>query len=485
MRKIIKRKVLCLNRLLLFLFLLFILSACSESETKEVLHDPIIVGENRPLEPVKHSDDIKVRNWMWMLGENDSESLDQLVDMDEPSGNRYVRLDDIIKSLHEKEHGDYPWYELDVGGITPDGSRIALIRESHDLNHDVIKVFELSTSKKKYEFNIPNNKYFFMSSDLSTYVFENDDGLYQYNIKNQIKKKLDITKADLDDQKSYGHMLSPDGTKIALGGAHQKLIIFNLLNNKIEKKLAMGSNDFTVRQWLEDDRLLYTFGEQEQLHVLNVITEQTALFEKMSPNETTLPISTQDGQNISFKDVTGEIWQRNLKNNDEIKYSGVMNRIGYSLQPVQWLQTTTDLMKFKKSVSVRKISASSTLSAQAGNTYDAANLVDGNPNTAWSEGVAGDGIGESIMIDFGSVQRLNGIELLNGLVKSNKLYKQNNKIKKMKLEFSDGQSLTLDSYFLKNNFEKPIQSSSMKITILEVERGTKYRDTCISELRVF
>jgi hypothetical protein len=449
-----------------------------------VLNDPIIVGENKLLVPVKQSDDLKVRNWMRMSGENDSENLDQLVDMDDPTGNRYVRLDDIIKTLHEKEHGDYPWSELYVGGITPDGSRIALVRESHDLNHLVIKVFELATSKKNYEFNIPNN-YYFLSSDLSTCVFENDDGLYQYNIKNQIKKKLDITKADLDDQKSYGHMLSPDGTKIALGGAHQKLIIFNLLNNKIEKKLAIGSDDFTVRQWLEDDRLLYTLGQLEQLHVLNLSTEQTALFEKMSPNAATVPISTLDGQNIGFNDDTGEIWQRNLKNNNEIKYSGVMNRIGYSLQPVQWLQTTTDLMKYKKSVSVKKISASSTLSAQAGNTYDAANLVDGNPNTAWCEGVAGDGIGESIMIDFGSVQRVNGIELLNGLVKSNKLYKQNNKIKKMKLEFSDGHSLILDSYFLKNDFEKPIKSSSMKITILEVERGTKYRDTCISELRVF
>lgn len=485
MRKIIKKKIFCLNRLLLFLFLLSILSACSESEFKEVLHhDPIIVGEDRPLEPVKHSDATKVRNWMWMSGENDSENLDQLVDMDDPTGNGYVRLDDIIKTLHENEQGDYPLYELYVGGITPDGSRIALVRESHDLNHLVIKVFELATNKKIYEFNIPNT-YYFLSSDLGTCVFENDDGLYQYNIKNQIKQKLAITKADLDDQKSYGHMLSPDGTKIALGGTHQKLIIFNLLHNKTEKKIAIGSDDSTVRQWLEDDRILYTVGEYKQLYVLNLSTEQTALFEKMSSNAATVPISTLDGQNISFKDASGDIWQRSLKNNDEIKYSAVMNRIGYSLQPEQWLQTTTDLMKYKKSVSVKKISASSTLSAQGENTYDAANLVDGNPNTAWSEGVAGDGIGESIMIDFGSVQRLNGIELLNGLVKSEKLYKQNNKIKKMKLEFSDGQSVILDIYFLKNYFDKPIQSSSIKITILEVERGTKYRDTCISELRLF
>lgn len=484
MMNISKKKIFCLNRLLLFLFLLSILSACSKSETKEVFNDQIIAVENRSLEPVKHSESIKVSNWMMMSGENDSESLDQLVDMDDPTGNRYVLLNDIIKTLHENEQGDYPLYELYVGGITPDGSRIALVRESHDLNHLVIKVFELATSKKIYEFNIPNN-YYFLSSDLGTCVFENDDGLYQYNVKNQIKQKLAITKADLNNQKLYGHMLSPDGTKIALGGVHEKLIIFNLLNNKTEKKLAMGSDDFTLRQWLEDDRLLYTVGEYKQLHVLNLSTEQTALFEKMSSNPATVPISTLDGQNISFKDVIGDIWQRNLKNNDEIKYSAVMNRIGYSLQPEQWLQTTTDLMKYKKSVSVKKISASSALSAQGENTYDAANLVDGNPNTAWSEGVEGDGIGESIMIDFGSVQRLNGIELLNGLVKSEKLYKQNNKIKKMKLEFSDGQSLILDSYFLKNYFDKPIQSSSMKITILEVERGTKYRDTCISELRVF
>ncbi|MDQ0494126.1 hypothetical protein [Paenibacillus brasilensis] len=56
----------------------------------------------------------------------------------------------------------------------------------------------------------------------------------------------------------------------------------------------------------------------------------------------------------------------------------------------------------------------------------------------------------------------------------------------MKLEFSNGQTMMIDNDFISNGFpDGAVHTSFVKITIEAVERGTKYRDTCISEIRFF
>ncbi|KAF6591908.1 hypothetical protein H6F38_34925, partial [Paenibacillus sp. EKM208P] len=81
--------------------------------------------------------------------------VDYLADMDDPTGNTYIELDDIIDELYASEGEAYPKNELYLEGFSDDGRRIALCRESQDLNYLIIKIFDLSTTKKLYEFKVP------------------------------------------------------------------------------------------------------------------------------------------------------------------------------------------------------------------------------------------------------------------------------------------------------------------------------------------
>ena len=62
-------------------------------------------------------------------------------------------------------------------------------------------------------------------------------------------------------------------------------------------------------------------------------------------------------------------------------------------------------------------SASSTLHPEEGNTYVAANTVDGDPQTAWSEGRDGPGIGASITWTFRRPVDLRRVNIVNGYAK--------------------------------------------------------------------
>ncbi|KPK82801.1 MAG: hypothetical protein AMS27_13955 [Bacteroides sp. SM23_62_1] len=64
--------------------------------------------------------------------------------------------------------------------------------------------------------------------------------------------------------------------------------------------------------------------------------------------------------------------------------------------------------------------------------YGGFNLFDRNPATAWVEGVEGDGIGETFTISIGNELKDN-IFILNGYQKSNDLFLQNNRIKTLRL----------------------------------------------------
>lgn len=108
----------------------------------------------------------------------------------------------------------------------------------------------------------------------------------------------------------------------------------------------------------------------------------------------------------------------------------------------------------------------------------------------WVEGKKGDGIGESF--EFDTTYPKGGLPLdvriLNGYVDPLKphLFKENNRIKKALLETDTG---------IKKEFEfrdeveftqiiLPSDVKHIKLTILEVYKGTKYQDTCITAVEV-
>jgi hypothetical protein len=141
------------------------------------------------------------------------------------------------------------------------------------------------------------------------------------------------------------------------------------------------------------------------------------------------------------------------------------------------------------SVGFKSISASSTLAGSAKNAYSPVNLTDQNTNTCWCEGVKGTGVGQSFTITFEKTTTVYGLTVLPGYGKSVALFLNNGGVKKARIAFSNGTSITAD-FTSNNNINlddyglKPIDTDSITFTILEVRPGAKFTDTCVSEISI-
>ena len=155
-------------------------------------------------------------------------------------------------------------------------------------------------------------------------------------------------------------------------------------------------------------------------------------------------------------------------------------------------------------VKLKQATASSSLNSYGSIQYSPKNLMDGKLNTAWCEGVNGVGIGQWTKLTWSKKESISAIAIYPGYQKSEELRQKNGAPTKMKFDFSDGTSLTVDlddyrnytayqrqQYFYIENkgtlilLNKKITASSVKVTILGAEAGSKYEDTCISELKFY
>lgn len=161
-----------------------------------------------------------------------------------------------------------------------------------------------------------------------------------------------------------------------------------------------------------------------------------------------------------------------------------------------------------------KIFASSTLNNDK--SYHANNLYDNSIKTAWVEGVKEYGIGEYFEIYLNeyklykdycysdeyyreSFYPIYAIEIFNGYSKSEKTFKENSRVKKLKVYVNGIPYVILDLkdtnrkqyfhlgendiFFNGLNPEKKLTDDLvLKFEIMEVYPGTKYKDTCISEI---
>ncbi len=104
----------------------------------------------------------------------------------------------------------------------------------------------------------------------------------------------------------------------------------------------------------------------------------------------------------------------------------------------------------------------------------------------WAEGVEGNGVNEWLKFDFVFPINITSISIWNGFKKSLALYKANGRVKKVLITTSNGEEKTV---ILSDKFEEqsmPVSFSQsftwLKLTILEVYPGLKYKDTCISSV---
>jgi hypothetical protein len=183
-----------------------------------------------------------------------------------------------------------------------------------------------------------------------------------------------------------------------------------------------------------------------------------------------------------------------------------------------WCKEDIWIKKIEKSK--LKIIASSTLPSNDKYSYDVENLFDHNKNFCWCPGNKGkNGIDEFVIfkIPFG----IKGIKIINGVAKNRNLYQSNNRVKKIYMGFL---AKSFDQYSIcenKNEYEivyQTIEKNYVKlgdsleghniffsslsnfswddvifkhkeniylmIGIIDIYKGTKYNDTCISEIEI-
>ena len=122
------------------------------------------------------------------------------------------------------------------------------------------------------------------------------------------------------------------------------------------------------------------------------------------------------------------------------------------------------------------------------------NAINDNKNKPWVEGVSGNGIGEYIELYFDGEKTIDALSVhpgyaqLNGNTQS-EIFEKNNRPKIVEFEFSDGTTAKYEFYDYneqqKIQFNRPVTTDFVKMTILSVYQGTEYQDTCITYVTAY
>ncbi|HZK49294.1 MAG TPA: discoidin domain-containing protein, partial [Thermoleophilia bacterium] len=132
--------------------------------------------------------------------------------------------------------------------------------------------------------------------------------------------------------------------------------------------------------------------------------------------------------------------------------------------------------------------ASSTLPAEGGNDYGAANVADGDLGTCWSEGIDGQGAGEWVRLAFDKPTVLTGIEIANGYQKDDRRFSGNPRVAVLRIEYSTGSAQTVqlhDSMGFQTVTPSPTPTQWVKFVVESTYPGELWQDTSISEIRLY
>ena len=120
-------------------------------------------------------------------------------------------------------------------------------------------------------------------------------------------------------------------------------------------------------------------------------------------------------------------------------------------------------------------------------TYGPEHLFDGNPATAWCEGVPGPGSGQQIQIAFSRPQVVRAITFINGYARSGAAITRANSIRTLDAVWPDGSTSSIDIPDQRAPFTfAPNHPGAVAGFALRIEQvnGSKWPDTCLTEVRL-
>jgi len=128
--------------------------------------------------------------------------------------------------------------------------------------------------------------------------------------------------------------------------------------------------------------------------------------------------------------------------------------------------------------------------------YHPTYVLDDDASTAWVEGAEGDGVGESLTVPVSALKSAKGLRLIvtPGYQKSKALFAANGTPTALELvvrDASDKVTLTkvlpVAAKWGAQTFDVPLTGGLASVTLIvkDVKAGTKYRDTCISDVQLF
>ncbi len=142
----------------------------------------------------------------------------------------------------------------------------------------------------------------------------------------------------------------------------------------------------------------------------------------------------------------------------------------------------------KEEIVVLEVTASSYLTdPEVKFDYSAKMAVDGDIATSWVEADEGDGIGEWIKFDFLKAAKVSKLKIWPGYARDKDVYFKNNRLKNIRVEFSHDPSeffVLTDEYKMHEVSFSPVTTDYVRIVIVDVWPGSKFKDTCIAEVEL-
>ncbi|MDP3233405.1 MAG: hypothetical protein Q8N26_11560 [Myxococcales bacterium] len=128
--------------------------------------------------------------------------------------------------------------------------------------------------------------------------------------------------------------------------------------------------------------------------------------------------------------------------------------------------------------------------------YHPTYVLDDDASTAWVEGAEGDGVGESLTVPVSALKAAKALRLVitPGYQKSKGLFAANGTPTALELVVRDAndkvtttKALAVAAKWGSQTFDVPLTGGLASVTLIvkDVKPGTKYRDTCISDVQLF